>query len=125
MDSIIKHLSKNCNVISNTKIEKIVRKNDKWNLYDQNKKSCGLFDWVILSIPAEQSLELISNKISSKELSAHLVKNKIATRNDNFYAWRCLEALGIDTDDGVLRTSIVHYNSKEDVDKLINALKKI
>ena len=64
MDSIIKHLSKKCNVISNTKIESIVRKNDKWNLYDQNKKSCGLFDWVILSIPAEQSLELISNKIS-------------------------------------------------------------
>ena len=30
-----------------------------------------------------------------------LVDNNIATRNDNFYAWRCLEALGIDTDDGV------------------------
>ena len=64
MDSIIKYLSKNCNVILNTKIERIVRKNGKWNLYDQNKKSYGLYDWVILSLPAQQSLELISNKIS-------------------------------------------------------------
>jgi selenocysteine lyase/cysteine desulfurase len=34
-------------------------------------------------------------------------------------------SLGIDVDDGVVRTSMVHYNSREDVEKLINALKKI
>ena len=64
MDSIIKYLSKNCNLILNTKIERIVRKNDKWSLYDQNKKSYGLFDWVILSLPAQQSLELLTKKSS-------------------------------------------------------------
>ncbi len=64
MDSIIKHLSKNCNVILNTKIETITKKNGKWNLYDHNKKSYGFYDWVILSLPAHQSLELITNKIS-------------------------------------------------------------
>ena len=62
---------------------------------------------------------------SSKDLSSELVKHGIATRNDNFYAWRCLLALGIDVDDGVVRTSMVHYNSHNDVEKLINALKKI
>jgi len=62
---------------------------------------------------------------SSKDLSSELVKHGIATRNDNFYAWRCLLALGIDVDDGVVRTSMVHYNSHDDVEKLINALKKI
>ena len=65
------------------------------------------------------------NKKSSKEVSSELVKHGIATRNDNFYAWRCLTALGIDTEDGVVRTSMVHYNTHEDVDNLINALKKI
>ena len=65
------------------------------------------------------------NKKSSKEISSELVKNGIATRNDNFYAWRCLKALGIDTEDGVVRTSMVHYNTHEDVNKLIKALKKI
>ena len=62
---------------------------------------------------------------SSKKISDQLVKNGIATRNDNFYAWRCLKALGIDVDDGVVRTSMVHYNTHEDVEKLISVLKKI
>ena len=62
---------------------------------------------------------------SSKFFSSQLVKNGIATRNDNFYAWRCLKALGIDLDDGVVRTSMVHYNTYEDSEKLINSLKKI
>jgi cysteine desulfurase family protein (TIGR01976 family) len=65
------------------------------------------------------------NNKSSKDLSSELVKHGIATRNDNFYAWRCLMALGIDVDDGVVRTSMVHYNSHEDVSKLISALKQI
>jgi selenocysteine lyase/cysteine desulfurase len=63
--------------------------------------------------------------MSSKIASAILIKNGIATRNDNFYAWRCLKALGIDTQDGVVRTSMVHYNSIEDVLKLINSLDQI
>ena len=54
-----------------------------------------------------------------------LNKSKIATRNDNFYAWRCLEALGIDTNDGVLRISMTHYNSLEEVNRLISVLQKI
>ena len=62
---------------------------------------------------------------SSKTISNQLVKNGIATRNDNFYAWRCLKALGIDVEDGVVRTSMVHYNTHEDVEKLISVLKKI
>ena len=62
---------------------------------------------------------------SSKNISSQLVKNGIATRNDNFYAWRCLKALGIDINDGVVRTSMVHYNTEEDVQKLIKALSKI
>ena len=66
-----------------------------------------------------------SKKYSSKILSSKLVENKIATRNDNFYAWRCLKALGINTEDGVVRTSMVHYNTEEDVNKLIKAFEKI
>ncbi len=61
---------------------------------------------------------------SSKEVSDFLISNKIATRNDNFYAWRCLQALGINPKDGVIRISLVHYNNKNDVDNLINTLEK-
>ena len=69
------------------------------------------------------TISFISNIMSSKELSQKLVDNNIATRNDNFYAWRCLKALGIDTEDGVIRLSLVHYNNIEEVKKLINCLK--
>ena len=62
---------------------------------------------------------------SSKELSKLLVKNNIATRNDNFYAWRCLEALGINTDDGVVRISLTHYNNTEETEKLLEVLDEI
>ena len=63
--------------------------------------------------------------MTSKSVSDKLISSGIALRNDNFYAWRCLKALGIDTDDGVIRASMVHYNDIDDVKKLIGALKKI
>ena len=71
------------------------------------------------------TIAFTSNNISSKELSTILVNNKIATRNDNFYAWRCLKALGIDVDDGVVRLSLTHYNSLDDTELVLHALKKI
>ena len=71
------------------------------------------------------TISFTHKKLSSKEISRILVKHKIATRNDNFYAWRCLKALGIDTEDGVIRLSLTHYNNEKDVSKVINALKKI
>ncbi len=70
------------------------------------------------------TIAFTSNKLSSNKLSKILVDNNIATRNDNFYAWRCLKYLGIDTEDGVVRISMVHYNNKEDTNKLLTALDK-
>ena len=71
------------------------------------------------------TISFFSKDKSSKLICNKLVKNKIATRNDNFYAWRCLSYLGIDPDDGVIRISIVHYNDKNDVDRLLNSLDRI
>ena len=71
------------------------------------------------------TISFTSNTKSSKEISDILVSNKIATRNDNFYAWRCLKALGIDTEDGLVRLSLTHYNSKKDVSRLLDALAKV
>ena len=70
------------------------------------------------------TISFISKKKSSKQISDILIKHNIATRNDNFYAWRCLEALNIDRVDGLIRLSLTHYNSKQDTESAINALKK-
>ena len=64
MDEIVKYISKDCNVILNTKIERIIKEKNKWYLYDRNRKSFGEYDWVILTLPAKQSLELLDKKIS-------------------------------------------------------------
>jgi len=52
-----------------------------------------------------------------------LVEKDIALRNGHFYALRCLEGLGIeDTDDGIIRISLVHYNSEQEIDRLVDGL---
>ena len=61
----------------------------------------------------------VKNK-SSLSIAQEAGKNGIGIRNGDFYAWRCLKGLGIDTNDGVIRISMVHYNSVEEVEKLIN-----
>ena len=55
-----------------------------------------------------------------------LVSKNIAVRNGHFYAVRCLEALGIeDTDDGIIRISLVHYNTDEEVNRLVKGLSEL
>ncbi len=59
---------------------------------------------------------------SSSELASLLGRERIGVGVGNFYAYRLLQALGIDTEDGALRTSFVHYTSKDEVARLIEAL---
>jgi cysteine desulfurase family protein (TIGR01976 family) len=55
-----------------------------------------------------------------------LVEKHIAVRNGHFYALRCLEALALqDTDDGIIRISLVHYNTSEEVDRLVEGIKEL
>lgn len=70
----------------------------------------------------EANISLISSTHSSALLASLLAKKGIAAKNGHFYAYRVLKALGIETNDGVLRLSFAHYNSKEDTMRLIDAL---
>ena len=79
----------------------------------------------ILNKDRAPTISFTSNKISSKKISDYLVSKKIATRNDNFYAWRCLEALDINTSDGVVRLSMTHYNSIEETNNVLNAIDEL
>jgi cysteine desulfurase family protein (TIGR01976 family) len=59
---------------------------------------------------------------SSAALAERLAQAKLGVGVGNFYAYRLVKALGIDVDDGVVRVSFVHYNSKAEVDRLIKTL---
>ena len=47
---------------------------------------------------------------------------KVAIRNGHFYAHRLISDLGIEPDDGVVRVSMAHYNTAQEVERLITAL---
>jgi selenocysteine lyase/cysteine desulfurase len=50
----------------------------------------------------------------------------IAVRNGHFYARRCIEALGLeDAEEGIIRVSLVHYNTEEEVNRLVVGLQSL
>ena len=55
-------------------------------------------------------------------LAAALARHGIMCAGGHFYAYRLMEALGINPGHGVLRLSFTHYTSTEDVQRLITAL---
>jgi len=62
---------------------------------------------------------------SMTEVVAHLARQYVGVGCDDFYAVRCLEALGIPAKPGVIRASMVHYNTEQEVDRLIEGLDEI
>ncbi len=54
--------------------------------------------------------------------AAKLARHGIMTGGGDFYGSRPLQAMGIDLDKGVLRLSFVHYTSRDEINKLLNAL---
>ncbi len=64
----------------------------------------------------------IATTALSIEAADRLSRHKIMASGGNFYAWRLLEALGINPGDGVLRVSFTHYTSEAEVQRLIEAL---
>jgi len=56
------------------------------------------------------------------DLAGRLAERSIGIGAGHFYAYRLVEALGIDTAHGVARASFVHYTSPEEVTRLVEAL---
>lgn len=62
---------------------------------------------------------------SSMDFASKLSDRKLGVGVGNFYAYRLVEALGYDPDDGVLRASFVHYTSPEEITRLIEAIDEL
>ncbi|MCH7551455.1 MAG: cysteine desulfurase-like protein [Proteobacteria bacterium] len=59
------------------------------------------------------------------EIPTLLEPARIAIGHGHFYAPRLLEALGIPSTEGVVRASMVHYNTMEEVERLIEGLDRV
>ena len=66
-----------------------------------------------------------SARRSSADIYQKLIAAQVSCGYGNFYAYRLMEALGIDPADGVVRLSLVHYNSQADVDRALEILDAI
>ena len=70
------------------------------------------------------TFSFIADGISSADICAKAGLDQVAIRHGDFYARRLVEAVGIDPDDGVIRCSMAHYNTVEEVERLVAALDK-
>jgi cysteine desulfurase family protein (TIGR01976 family) len=57
-----------------------------------------------------------------REMAAYLGERGIFTWDGNYYALNLSERLGVETKGGMLRIGLVHYNTAEEVDRLLTAL---
>ncbi|CAA6816445.1 MAG: Unknown protein [uncultured Campylobacterales bacterium] len=58
INKICKTLIHPNDLITNTRITRYAQENNKWTIYDENQKSHGSFDKLILTIPTPQILEM-------------------------------------------------------------------
>ena len=61
----------------------------------------------------------------AEPVAQELGRRGIACWGGDFYAVRPLEAMGIDRDKGVLRMSLVHYTTAEEVARLVRTLESV
>ena len=72
------------------------------------------------------TFSFVSKKISSEEIARAVAEDKVAISSGHFYAKRLVESLGIeDTKDGLVRCSMAHYNTIDEVDRLIRSLDRV
>ena len=57
-----------------------------------------------------------------RSIAEHLATRAISTWDGDFYAWELVRALGLDDAGGLLRIGLVHYNTLDEVDRLVDAL---
>jgi selenocysteine lyase/cysteine desulfurase len=59
------------------------------------------------------------------EVATFLGRRGIFTWDGNYYALNLTERLGVEASGGLLRIGLVHYNTAEEVDRLLAALREI
>lgn len=70
------------------------------------------------------TIAFIQKGTDSESITLKTDKHKVAIRWGDFYARRLIDSHGLDSNNGVVRISMVHYNSTEETDRLIEALDK-
>jgi cysteine desulfurase family protein (TIGR01976 family) len=65
------------------------------------------------------TISFVHDSKSSAEITAAVDRSGIGIRHGHMYAYHLCEAVGLEPEDGVVRTSLVHYNTLEEIERLI------
>ena len=65
------------------------------------------------------TVSFVHDTKSSREITEVVDGSGIAVRHGHMYAYHLCEALGMDPEDGVVRVSLVHYNTPDEIERLI------
>jgi cysteine desulfurase family protein (TIGR01976 family) len=71
------------------------------------------------------TVSFVIKNVKSSSIPPEVDKHKIGIRYGDFYARRLIEDLGLAPQDGVVRVSMVHYNTLEEMDRLIRVLETL
>lgn len=71
------------------------------------------------------TISFVHEHLKSDEIVAQVDPFKVAIRFGDFYAKKLIQDLGLESHNGVIRVSMVHYNTLAEVDQLIAALETI
>jgi len=71
------------------------------------------------------TVSFVHHRYRSSEVVAQMDNYRIGIRYGDFYAKKIIHDLGLEDKDGVIRISLVHYNTLQEVQKLIDALERI
>ena len=65
------------------------------------------------------TISFVHDSKSSAEITAAVDRSGIGIRHGHMYAYHLCEAAGLEPEDGVVRTSLVHYNTLDEIERLI------
>lgn len=71
------------------------------------------------------TISFVHEKHKSSKVAKHIDQFGIGIRWGDFYAKKIIEYLDLVEKDGVIRVSLVHYNTVGEVDKLVEAFETI
>ena len=68
------------------------------------------------------TISFVQKNRDSREITLKTDEHRVAIRWGHFYAYRLIRDLGLDKQNGVVRISMVHYNDKDETNRLLEAL---
>ncbi|MBD2462799.1 cysteine desulfurase-like protein [Oscillatoria sp. FACHB-1407] len=71
------------------------------------------------------TISFVVDGVNSSSIPKQIDPYQIAIRYGDFYAKRLIESLGLVDQGGVVRVSMVHYNTVEEVDRLIECFEQV